>query len=179
MMSMTRMVYRLRGFLISLLLVFVFLYIGLFFTLVKADAEDILGESEINNRFARELILTAPFSVPRLSFLHATLEVPALESARPLPPGDLYARITTTHASSIKDQNIGGVKSHFGGLFHEWGALDVSLGVISRLEIGGRIVASGWDEKADKLQILDEKGRPIVRFEALDYNGIGVSGREQ
>ena len=158
-------------------LVFVFLFVGLFFTPARADDGDILGESETNRRFARELILTAPFSVPRLSFLHATLEVPPLEPAQPLPPGDLYIRVTTSHASSIKDQNIDGVKSHFGGLFHEWGALDVSLGVFSRLELGARMVVSGWDEKADKLAILDEKGRPIVRFEDLDYYGIGVSGR--
>lgn len=158
-------------------LVFVFLFVGLISTLARAGDGDIPGESEVKHGLAKELILTAPFSAPRLSFLHATLEVPPLESAQPLPPGDLYACITTTHASSIKDQNIDGVKSHFGGLFHEWGALDVSVGVISRLEIDARMVVSGWDEKADKLAILDEMGRSIVRYEALDYYGIGVSGR--
>jgi hypothetical protein len=163
--------------LLTLVSVFVFFFLSLFFIFTGASAEETLSNAESNPHFARELILTAPFSAPRLSFFHATLEVPPLESARPLPSGDLYARITTTHASSIKDQNIDGVKSHFGGLFHEWGALDVSLGVIPRLEIGGRIVVSGWDEKADKLQILDKNGRPIVRYEALDYYGIGVSGR--
>jgi hypothetical protein len=128
----------------ALVLVFVFLSVGLFFMLATADAGDILGESEINHRFTKELILTAPFSVPRLSFFHATLEVPPLEPAQPLPPEDLYIRVTTSQASSIKDQNIGGVGSRLGGLFHEWGALDVSLGVLSRLEIGGRLVVSGW-----------------------------------
>ena len=160
-------------------LVFVLLFVGLIFTLARADDGDIPGESETNPRSAKELILTAPFPVPRLSFLHATLEVPPLEPAQLLPAGDLYIRVTTSHASSIKDQNIGihGVRSHFGGLFHEWGALDVSLGVFPHLEISARMVVSGWDEKADKLQILDEKGHPIVRFEDLDYYGIGVSGR--
>jgi hypothetical protein len=165
------------GNLKALALVFVFLFIGLFSMLARADTGDIVDKSEIKLRFTRELILTAPFSAPRLSFFHATLEVPPLEPARLLPPGDLYIRVTTSHATSTKNQTIGGVESDFDGVFHEWGALDASLGVFSHLEIAARIVVSGWDEKYDKLTILDEKGYPIVRYEALDYYGIGVSGR--
>jgi hypothetical protein len=162
---------------LTLVSVFVFFFLGLFFISTRASAEETLSNLESKPHFAKELILTAPFSVPRLSFFHATLEVPPLETALLLPQGDLYLRVTTSHASSVKEQNINGIKSHLNGLFHEWVALDASLGVFSRLEISGRIVVSGWDEQADKLQILDNNGYPIVRYEALDYYGIGVSGR--
>ena len=145
--------------------------------LARADTGDIVDKYEINHRFTRELILTAPFSAPRLSFLHATLEVPPLEPARLLLPGDLYIRVSTSLANSTKNQTIGGVESDFDGVFHEWAALDASLGVFSHLEISTRIVYSGWNEKYDKLTILNENGYPIVRYEALDYYGIGVSGR--
>jgi hypothetical protein len=165
------------GNLKALALVFLFLSIGLFSMLARADTGDMVNPSESNVCFPRELILTAPFSAPRLSFFHATLEVPPLEPAQLLPPGDLYIRVTTSHAPSTKNQNIGGVESDFDGVFHEWGALEASLGVFSQLEIAGRMVVSGWDEKYDKLTILDEKGYPIVRYEALDYYGTGVSGR--
>jgi len=126
---------------------------------------------------ARDVLLDAPFSALRLSFFHAALEVPPLETARTLPPGFLFAQIDSSHARSRKTADENGIGNTFDGIFHEWAALDVMAGILPRLEGGVRIALSGWDEQKDVFFLFDEAGNPIVSDEAPVITGTGSSQR--
>jgi hypothetical protein len=148
---------------------------GLF--LARAQAEDILVESDVTLDLAKEVVLTAPFSAPRLNFFHSSLEVPPLESPKTLPPGYFYIQISSNHAHSKKSKRINGIKSEFDGLYHEWARADLSMGVFSWLDVAVSLALTGWDEDLDKFPIFDEMGRPIVRYEYLDIYGLEATKR--
>ncbi len=126
---------------------------------------------------ARGVLLDAPFSALRLSFFHAALEVPPIETARTLPPGSLFVQIDSSHARSRKTADENGIGNLFDGIFHEWAALDVMAGLLPRLEGGVRIALSGWDEEKDKFFLFDDAGNPIVSDETLVITGSGSSQR--
>jgi len=126
---------------------------------------------------ARDLLLTAPFSVARNSFFYAALEVPPLDTARILPVGSTYARLDSTHTESQATRRVFGKVNHFDGLFHQWFALDVSRGILPGFEAGARFTLAGWDESKDRFFLFDRKRRPLVRFEDTVIHGTGPSQR--
>ncbi|MBI4601242.1 MAG: hypothetical protein HY721_04695 [Planctomycetes bacterium] len=125
----------------------------------------------------REIVLTAPLPAPRASFFHAALEVPALEPARTLGPGDFLVRVETSHARSVDTRRVDGFDQHFDGLFHEWGVLRLAAGVLPGLELQARAGLAGWDEELDTFFILDRAGNPIVHDEEGVVLKTGASGR--
>lgn len=145
--------------------------------LARAHAEDSFTESAVALDLAKDAVLTAPFSAPRLNFFHSSLEVPPLESPNPLPPGVFYIQISSNHAHSKKSERINGIKSEFDGLYHEWARADISMGVFSWLDLAISLALTGWDEDLDKFPIFDEIGRPIVRYEYLDIYGLEATKR--
>jgi hypothetical protein len=156
----------------------ILLFIAFLFCIpLKAGAGEKPDESDISLDVAREDILTAPFAAPRLNFFHASLEVPPLESPRTLPAGIFYAKISSSHALSKKNETINGIKNYFNGQYHEWGRLNVSMGVTKWLDIAASLTLAGWDETMDNFPIFDKAGHPIVRFEDQDIFGLGVSAR--
>ncbi|MBI4584833.1 MAG: hypothetical protein HY717_12530 [Planctomycetes bacterium] len=128
---------------------------------------------------SRRLLLTAPFAVPRPNFFHAALEVPPLEPGRTLDPGSLYFRLRTAHGRSNEERTMGGFKQDFDGTYHEWAQLEAAWGAWARLELGARAVVAGWDEHVDRFELLDDRGRPLVRFEDQTLLGMGASRRHE
>jgi hypothetical protein len=111
-------------------------------------------------------VLNSPLPVPRLSFFHAALEVPPLDTASTLSPGAFYLRAESSHARSVDRQTIDGVESRFDGLYHDWVAFKLAAGVLPRLEAFTRVALAGWDETLDKFTLLDSNGDAIVENEA-------------
>jgi hypothetical protein len=148
---------------------------GLF--LARAHAEDGLVEPAATLDLAKDAVLTAPFSAPRLNFFHSSLEIPPLESPKTLPPGIFLIQISSNHARSKKNKMINGTQSSFNGLYHEWGRADISTGLFSWLDMAISLALTGWDEWLDKFPIFDEAGRPIVRYEYLDIYNLEATKR--
>jgi hypothetical protein len=103
--------------------------------------------------------------------------VPRFESARPLDRGDVYVRVQSSHASSDNKEHDGGLQSDFGGLFHEWIALNLQWAPFHGIEVGGRIRITGWDEHQDRFEVVDENGDTIVTDEFRKFTGIGATSR--
>jgi hypothetical protein len=155
----------------------VFFIASLFCIPSTANAGDTIDEPNTSLDVARDVVLTAPFAAPRLNFFHSSLEVPPLESPQTLPAGIFYAKISSSHALSKKNETINGIKNYFNGQYHEWGRLNVSAGMTSWLEIAASLAFTGWDETMDNFPIYDKAGHPIVRYEYLDIYNLGATKR--
>jgi hypothetical protein len=123
------------------------------------------------------VLLDAPLDAPRLSFFHAALDVPPLQSARPLPSGSVKLALESNHARSVERRDVDGIENHFDGLYHEWAVLDLAGGFLSRFEAGARLPLAGWGEQLDTFSLFDDAGNPIVEDEAVVINGTGASKR--
>lgn len=127
-----------------------------------------------------DTLLDAPFSAGRASFFHATLEIPPMESARPLEAGNVYARIRTTHARSNHEE--GRARSAFGendldGTYHEFASLILSAAPLPGLELTARAVFAGWDEHHDRFEVFNGDGVPVITHEGQKIYGLGATSR--
>lgn len=127
-----------------------------------------------------DTLLEAPFSAGRASFFHAALEIPPLESARPLEAGSVYARLRTTHARSNHEEGL--ARSAFGendldGTYHEFASLIVSGAPLPGLELTARAVFAGWDEHHDRFEVFNGDGDPVITHEGQKIHGLGATSR--
>jgi len=121
----------------------------------------------------------APFAVPRDHLLHATLEVPPLQSAEPLPEGARLAQWRSDHAHAEARGHADGWPQSFDGLMHEWLVLQWRWGAAEDLELGARFSYTGWDEHDDSFALLDGAGDALVSDEQPVIDGTGASQRHK
>lgn len=156
---------------------------GVALTVFLAPVTAALAETEESTAHDenRQMLLRAPFSVPRASFFHAALEVPPLESARPLAQGTLLVRLRDAQARSNWEwpNRVGLRTTSFDGIYHEWGALDLAWGAVERIELGARGVYAGWDEHRDRFNLFDRSGQPLVFGEDQKILGKGATSRHE
>jgi len=126
---------------------------------------------------ADAIALTAPFSEARASFLYAALDVPRMQPAATLPPGEGLLRLSSDHAKTVHAETIDGHRNRMDTIFHEFAALEGAWGVVPGLEIGSRFAFAGWDEEQDVFSILDQNGQPIVNHESPKFFDTGSSRR--
>jgi hypothetical protein len=119
----------------------------------------------------RAVVVASPLAAPRLSFFHAALLVPPLQTAATLTAGTGAIRLGSDHSFSRSERSVDGIPNRFDGGFHDWIAPELRLGVTSGLEIAARTAVSGWDEHLDHFSLFDHDGAFLVRDESNLANG--------
>ncbi len=111
---------------------------------------------------AVRILLQAPLAAPRLSFLHSSVDVPPLDTARTLPQGGGFLRFRSAAARSTAEDDGPDPDDNFDGTFREWLGVEAGLCLLADLELRLSASFTGWDEHMDRLEVYDDTGRGVV-----------------